>query len=90
MSEIAEKLRSIIDEHGARSLAFMGLGGLGAHSEAVFGLRLLRSLGSQYYYNAIAGELTGMYWGYGRTVGKQYNATIPDNDRTDMLVATVH
>jgi anaerobic selenocysteine-containing dehydrogenase len=87
LTEIAEKLRSIIDEHGPRSLAFMGLGGLGAHSEAVFGLRLLRSLGSQYYYNAIAGELTGMYWGYGRTVGKQYNATIPDNDRTDMLVA---
>jgi len=87
LTEIAERLRSIIDEHGPRSLAFMGLGGLGAHSEAVFGLRLLRSLGSQYYYNAIAGELTGMYWGYGRTVGKQYNATIPDNDRTDMLVA---
>ena len=37
LSEIAEKLRSIIDEHGARSLAFMGLGGLGAHSEAVSG-----------------------------------------------------
>lgn len=87
LTEIAEKLRSIIDEHGPRSLAFMGLGGLGSHTEAVFGLRLLRSLGSQYYYNAIAGELTGMYWGYGRVVGKQYNATIHDHEQTDMLMA---
>ncbi len=87
LNEIAEKLRSIIDEHGPRSLAFMGLGGMGGQSEAVFGLRLLRALGSQYYYNALAAELTGMYWGYGRTVGIQYNFTIPDHDETDMLVA---
>lgn len=87
LSEIAEKLRSIVDEHGPRSLAFMGLGGLGGHSEAVFGLRLLRSLGSKYYYNALAGELTGLFWGYGRTIGRQYNFTILDHDRTDMLLA---
>lgn len=87
LTEIAEKLSSIISEHGPRSLAFMGFGGMGGHSEAVFGLRLLRALGSQYYYNALAGELTGLYWGYGRTVGRQYNATIPDHDQTDMLVS---
>lgn len=87
LTEIAEKLRSIVNENGPRSLAFMGLGGLGGHSEAVFGLRLLRSLGSKYYYNALAGELTGIYWGYGRTIGRQYNFTIPDHDRTDMLLA---
>ncbi|MCB8814327.1 molybdopterin-containing oxidoreductase family protein [Desulfosporosinus shakirovi] len=87
LTEIAEKLRSIVDEHGPRSLAFMGLGGLGGHSEAVFGLRLLRSLGSKYYYNALAGELTGLYWGYGRTIGRQYNFTIFDHDQTDLLLA---
>ncbi len=87
LTEIAEKLRSIVNEHGPRSLAFMGLGGLGGHSEAVFGLRLLRSLGSKYYYNALAGELTGLFWGYGRTIGRQYNFTIPDHDQTDMLLA---
>lgn len=87
LTEIAEKLRTIVDEHGPRSLAFMGLGGLGGHSEAVFGLRLLRSLGSQYYYNALAGELTGFYWGYGRTIGRQYNFTIFDHDQTDLLLA---
>ncbi|HBV89345.1 MAG TPA: molybdopterin dinucleotide-binding protein [Desulfosporosinus sp.] len=87
LTEIAEKLSTIIAEHGPRSLAVMGLGGLGGHTEAVFGLRVLRALGSQYYYNALAGELTGLYWGYGRTVGRQYNATIPDHHHTDMLVA---
>lgn len=87
ITEIAQKLRSLVDEHGPRSLAFMGLGGLGGHSEAVFGLRLLRCLGSKYYYNALAGELTGLFWGYGRTIGRQYNFTIPDHDRTDMLLA---
>jgi anaerobic selenocysteine-containing dehydrogenase len=87
LTEIAQKLQLIIEEHGPRSLAFMGLGGLGGHSEAVFGLRLLRSLGSQYYYNALAGELTGLYWGYGRTIGRQYNFTIPDHDSTDLLLA---
>lgn len=87
IAEIAEKLRSIVDGHGPRSLAFMGLGGLGCQSEAAFGHRVLRALGSQYYYSAIAQELTGLYWGYGRTVGRQYNFTIPDHHRTDMLLA---
>ncbi len=87
ITEIAEKLRSIVGENGPRSLAFMGIGGLGCQSEAAFGLRLLRTLGSRYYYNALAGELTGLFWGYGRTVGRQYNFTISDHDRTDMLLA---
>ncbi|AET68182.1 anaerobic dehydrogenase, typically selenocysteine-containing [Desulfosporosinus orientis DSM 765] len=87
LTEIAEKLGYITKTHGPRALAFMGLGNLGGHSEAVFGLRLLRSLGSKYYYNALAGELTGLFWGYGRTIGRQYNFTIPDHDRTDMMVA---
>lgn len=87
LTEIAEKFCAIVDKNGPRSLAFMGLGGLGGHSEAVFGLRLLNSLGSRYYYNALAGELTGLFWGYGRTIGRQYNFTIFDHDRTDMLLA---
>ncbi len=86
IEEIARKLRDILDQYGPRSLAFMGLASVGCSSEAAFGLRLLRSLGSQYYYNALAAELTGRYWGYGRTVGRQYNFTIPDHERTDMLM----
>jgi len=47
---------------------------------------VLRSLGSQYHYNALAQELTGLFWGYGRMLGRQYNFTIPDDHRTDMLM----
>jgi len=87
VQEIAEKLRSIVDQYGPRSLAYMGGGGQACHFEAAFGVRLLRGLGSRYHYNALAQELTGMFWAWGRAVGRQYLFTIPDHERTDMLLA---
>jgi anaerobic selenocysteine-containing dehydrogenase len=87
VQEIAEKLRSVVDQHGPRSLAYMGGGGQGCHFEAAFGVRLLRALGSHYHYNALAQELTGHFWAWGRAAGRQYLFTIPDHERTDMLVA---
>lgn len=87
LDEIAEKLRSIIEEYGPRSLAYMGGGGQGCHLEAAFAVRLLRGLGSQYHYSALAQELTGMFWVHGRTFGRQYQVMIPDEMETDMLVA---
>lgn len=87
LGEIAEKLRSTVEKHGARSLAYMGGGGQGCHFEAAFGLRLLRALGSQYYYSPLAQELTGYFWVNGRALGKQYFWTVPDHSRTDMLLA---
>mgnify|MGYP001003046344 FL=1 len=85
-AEIAEKLNTIVKQHGPRSLAYMGGGGQGCHFEAAFGLTLLRALGSRYHYNAIAQELTGQFWAHGRATGKQYKFTIPDEERSDMLV----
>ena len=87
LEEIAEKLKTIVGNHGPRSLAYMGGGGLGCHFEAAFGVRLLRALGSQYHYSPLAQELTGYFWVNGRTVGKQYFWLIPDHKSTDMLVA---
>jgi len=55
--------------------------------EAAFGVRLLRALGSHYHYSPLAQELTGMFWVQGRTLGRQYLHTIPDETETDMLVA---
>ena len=49
VQEIAEKLRSVVDQYGPRSLAYMGGGGQGCHFEAAFGVRLLRGLGSHYH-----------------------------------------
>jgi anaerobic selenocysteine-containing dehydrogenase len=46
----------------------------------------MRALGSRYHYTALAQELTGQFWAYGRAMGKQYKFTIPDEEHTDMLV----
>jgi anaerobic selenocysteine-containing dehydrogenase len=85
--EISDKLRSVIDQHGPRSLAYMGGGGQGCHFEAAFGVRLLRGLGSRYHYNALGQELTGAFWAWGRAAGRQYLFTGADHERTDMLMA---
>jgi anaerobic selenocysteine-containing dehydrogenase len=87
IEEIAERLRSIIDEHGPRSFAYMGGGGQACHFEAAFGVRLMRGLGSRYHYSALAQELTGTFWAQGRAMGRQYLFTIPDHHNTDMLLA---
>jgi len=86
-TEIAERLRRIVDEHGPRSLAYMGGGGQGCHFEAAFGVRLLRALGSHYHYSPLAQELTGEFWVQGRVFGKQYLFAGPDKKEADMLLA---
>ena len=87
VAEIAEKLRAIVDTHGPRSFAYMGGGGQGCHFEAAFGVRLLRGLGSRFHYSALAQELTGNFWAWGRAVGRQYLFGIPDHDNTEVLLA---
>jgi anaerobic selenocysteine-containing dehydrogenase len=87
LDEVAAKLKAIRAEHGPRSLAYMGGGGQGCHFEAAFGVRLLRALGSQYHYSALAQELTGMFWVHGRAFGRQYLVALPDEERSDMLIA---
>lgn len=87
LGEIAEKLRSIVEAHGPRSVGYMGGGGQGCHFEAAFGVRLLRGLGSRYHYSALAQELTGNFWAWGRVTGRQYLFGVPDHERTEVLVA---
>ena len=81
VTEIAERLKSIVEEHGPRSLAYMGGGGQGCHTEAGFGRTLLTALGSQYHYSALAQELSGYYWVNGRAYGRQNIHAGPDLDR---------
>jgi anaerobic selenocysteine-containing dehydrogenase len=88
LDEIADKLRSIIEAHGPRTVAYMGGGGQGCHFEAGFGVRLLRGLGSQYHYNALGQELTGSYWVWGRALGRQNLVVGPDHHHTELLLAT--
>ncbi|MGD2269039.1 MAG: molybdopterin-dependent oxidoreductase [Desulfobacterales bacterium] len=87
IDEIADKLKSILDKHGPKSLAYMGGGGQGCHFEAAFGVRLLRGLGSHYHYNALGQELTGSYWVWGRALGRQNLIVGSDHHHTEMLLA---
>ena len=86
IDEIAAKLKNIVEQHGPRSFAYMGGGGQGCHFEAAFGVRLMRLLGSQYQYSALAQEFAGAFWVCGRTYGKQYLHDQPDVDHTDLLL----
>lgn len=87
LSEIGEKLRSIVDTHGPQSFAFIGAGGQGSHFEAAFATALLRSIGSRYHYSSLAQELTGYFWCVGRMFGRQNIFPIPDEHHADMLLA---
>lgn len=87
LDEIAEKLSSVVNENGPRSFALVGGFTIGCPSQAPFAIHVLRGLGSQYSYNALAQELTGKYWIDGKTFGNQNHHTIPHLDQTDMLLA---
>jgi anaerobic selenocysteine-containing dehydrogenase len=86
IDEIGAKLKSIVSQYGPRSFAYMGGGGQGCHFEAAFGVRLLRGLGSQYQYSALAQEFAGAFWVCGRTHGRQYLHDQPDVNQTDLLL----
>ena len=86
INEIAAGLKAIVDEHGPRSLALMGGGTIACMSQGVFSVGLLRAMGSQYYYNALAQELTGRYWVDGECFGNQNRHTVPDLEHTDMVL----
>ncbi len=86
IDEIAEKFSALINKHGPRSFALMGGGSIGCALQGMFAINLLRGLGSQYFYNALAQELTGRYWADGKTYGNQSLHATPHLDKTDMLL----
>ncbi|MFZ1984911.1 MAG: molybdopterin-dependent oxidoreductase, partial [Desulfatitalea sp.] len=87
IGEIADKLRELVGRHGPRCLAYMGASGQGGHSEATFGVSLLRAMGSQYLYSSAGQEFSGLFWVAGRMFGRQYYMNGPDEHAADMLVA---
>ncbi len=86
IEEVSQKLSTIVKDHGPRALALMGGGTIGCPSQGPFAVGLLRAMGSQYFYNALAQELTGRYWADGKSFGDQNLHTHPDLEKTDMLL----
>ena len=85
IAEISEKLKSILDAHGPRSLAWM-ISGQGCHFAIPYVGRFGQLLGSQYNYTALGQEHTGRYWAHGITLGSQGLMFNTDYKNTDMLV----
>ena len=66
--------------------AWAGGGNLGCPTQVPFAMNLLRGMGSQYFYSALAQELTGRYWVDGKTFGNQNLHSTPHLEETDMLL----
>jgi hypothetical protein len=64
----------------------MGNGSIGCPAQGPFAFNLLRGLGSQYFYTALAQEVTGRFWVDGKTFGDQNLHSHPDFHETDMLL----
>lgn len=86
-AEISEKLKSIVAKHGPTSYVYMGGGGQGCHLDAAFGISFMQRLGSRYHYNPLGQELTGYFWVCGKMAGRQNRFILPDETRSDMMVA---
>jgi anaerobic selenocysteine-containing dehydrogenase len=64
----------------------MGGSKLALTSQAPFSIGLLGAMGSQYWYNALAQELTGRFWADGESFGDQNLHSTPDMENTDMVL----
>jgi anaerobic selenocysteine-containing dehydrogenase len=86
VSEIYEKLKGILDQHGPRALSSLTGGGEFAFLSAGFPIRLVRQLGSQWNYSAANQEFSGRYWAHGLTLGNQSIQFEHDYDNCDVLM----
>ena len=86
ISEIAEKLKGILEQYGPRSLASLVGGGEFNTYGNPFPVRFVRRLGSRYSYSAANQEFAGRYWAHGLTLGNQGFQFASDHENSDMLL----
>ncbi len=86
ITEIAARLRTVIDTHGPQSLALYGGGGQGNHAGGAFATAFIRGLGSRHVFNALAQEKTGDFWVNGHLFGAQSCHTAEDIEHCDLLL----
>lgn len=86
ISEISEKLKGILGQHGPRALASLVGGGEFSFLSMPFPIRLVRRLGSRYNYSAANQEFAGRYWAHGLTLGSQNIQLTSDFENCDMLM----
>lgn len=85
-TEIGEKLKRILEEHGGRSIALIGGGGQANHLDVPYAISFLRALGSRYHYNALGQEYTQKYWINGHMFGSEGLDFQADEQRCDVFL----
>src|SRR5215475_2160488 len=85
ISEIAAKLRELVERHGGKSLALYGGGGQGNHAGGAHIASILHGLGSRHIFNALSQEKTGDFWVNGHMFGSQTCHTAEDVHHCDLL-----
>ncbi len=86
ISEISEKLKNILEQHGPRALSSLLGGGSFSFLSMPFPVRLMRRLGSHYIYSAANQEFAGRFWAHGLTLGSQGIQMGSDHENSDMLM----
>jgi anaerobic selenocysteine-containing dehydrogenase len=86
ITEITEKLRDILQQHGPRSLASLFGGGELGVGGTFHLISLVNTLGSRYQYSSANQEFAGRYWAHGLTLGSQGMAFMSDHENTDMML----
>ena len=74
ITEVAERLARVRDEHGGESIIYYGGGGQGNHLGGSYSGATLRALGAKYRSNALAQEKTGEFWVNGKMLGTMVRA----------------
>ncbi len=85
ISEIAARLRDVVERHGGKTIARYGGGGQGNHAGGPYSGAVLRALGSLHGFNALSQEKTGDFWVNGHMFGSQTCHTAEDVHHCDLL-----
>src|ERR1700757_350700 len=85
ISEIAARLRDLVERHGGKAIALYGGGGQGNHAGGAYATGFLRALGSRHVFNALSQEKTGDFWVNGHLFGSQTCHTAEDVHHCDLL-----
>jgi anaerobic selenocysteine-containing dehydrogenase len=85
-SEIAERLKTIVDEHGGKSVALCGGGGQANHLDVPYAIFFLQAIGTKYIYNALGQEYTQKYWINGQMFGSENLDFHFDEHRCEVLL----
>jgi anaerobic selenocysteine-containing dehydrogenase len=86
ISEIADKLTLIRNNHGPNSIAYYGGGGQGNHLCQIYSSSFRSAIGTPYLYTALAQEKTGDFWVNGKLFGKQSCHVTEDIDHADYIL----